>query len=193
MNPEQFFSPTILENDYLKLTVLEEKLVTPLAEALHDPNSFFALHRGYNSVDAIQKSIDVRLVAQKKFESLTFVYTDKKSGTICGMSSFLEPGNHFRRVEIGFTWTATPFQRSYVNTQAKMLMLAHAFKNMGVCRVEFSVDPLNEKSNLAMQRLGAKLDGRMRNWRHNSPLDPGDRNIYSILDSEFPLIAKKFS
>jgi RimJ/RimL family protein N-acetyltransferase len=64
---------------------------------------------------------------------------------------------------------------------------------MKVRRVEFSVDPLNEKSNCAMKRLGAQFEGRMRKWRYNSSSDHGDRNIYSILDDEYKSILEKLN
>jgi RimJ/RimL family protein N-acetyltransferase len=188
---ETFFEAKNLESNNLRLIPLELKLVQPLAMALHDPNSFFAIHRGFNSPSSIESSILARYKAQENFESLTYVFINKRTSEICGMSSFLEPGNNFKRIEIGFTWIATKYQRTFVNSESKLAMLDHAFHSMKVCRVEFSVDTLNEKSNRAMLRLGAKLDGTMRKWRFNSSTDHGDRNIYSILDTEFSEIQHK--
>ncbi len=193
MISQNFFQLKALDGTQLLLIPLKEEHIDPLSEILFNTEGFFEVQRGFNSVEIITNQIRNRLKAQNEFQSLTYVFIEKESNAFCGMSTFLEPGNKFKRIEIGFTWIAPKYQRSYVNSEAKMLMLAHAFQTMNVARVEFSVDPMNEKSNIAMKRLGAKLDGTLRKWRFNSAVDPGDRNIYSILDNEFEDIKNKFS
>ncbi len=101
------------------------------------------------------------------------------------MSSYLSPTVNFTGIEIGFTWIAKNFQRTFVNSEMKFLMLQYAFETMNVKRVQFSTDPVNEKSNQAILRLRAKFEGTLRKWRFNSSEDQGDRNIYSILDHEW--------
>lgn len=103
------------------------------------------------------------------------------------MSTFQHPSDYFRKVEIGFTWVADRWKRSYVNIELKYLMLKHAFEEMKTNRVEFSVHSANDPSNAAMRRLGATFEGTLRKWRFlPGPIpDNGDRNMYSIIDDEW--------
>ncbi len=110
----------------------------------------------------------------------------KFNGQFVASSVYQYPNENFRRVEIGFTWVADKWQKTFVNSELKLLMLDYAFNVMKVNRVEFSVHPTNEKSNRAMKRLGATLEGTLRKWRYIENLDDGNRNIYSIIDDEWP-------
>lgn len=98
----------------------------------------------------------------------------------------LDPAN--LKAEIGHTWIARSWQRSFVNTEAKLLMLAHAFETMGLVRVQFQTDELNTRSRAAILRLGAVEEGLLRNERIMP--DGRRRNTvrYSIIDSEWPAV-----
>lgn len=123
---------------------------------------------------------------QAKSESLTIVAIHNETSEMLATSTYQYPSQGFKRVEIGFTWIADQWQRTFVNSELKYLMLEHAFEDMRVVRVEFSVHPNNQKSNAAMKRLGATLEGTLRKWRFLSGADDGNRNIYSIIDDEWP-------
>jgi RimJ/RimL family protein N-acetyltransferase len=91
-----------------------------------------------------------------------------------------------RHVEIGWTWVGRPFQRTYVNTEAKYLMLRHAFETLGCTRVELKTNVLNERSRNAMKRIGCVEEGVLRK---NTVNDDGvwrDTIYYSVLDDEWP-------
>ncbi len=118
--------------------------------------------------------------------ALPFVTVEKSSGRVVGSTRFMSVDKPNRRVEIGSTWIAEPWQRTAVNTEAKYLMMRHAFETWGCIRVELKTDSLNEQSRKAIMRLGAKEEGIFRNHmicfggriRHSA--------WYSMTDREWP-------
>ena len=116
---------------------------------------------------------------------LPFITVLKRSGEIVGTTRFLNIDIHNRRLEIGHTWIAKSFRRSFVNTESKFLMLQHAFEKLNCIAVEIRTDVLNEVSREAIQRLGAKQDGILRN--HKIMRDGRIRNTvcYSITKEEW--------
>jgi RimJ/RimL family protein N-acetyltransferase len=97
------------------------------------------------------------------------------------------PSTHatHRRVEIGFTWLAVPWQRTGANTEAKLLMLRHAFESLGCVRVEFKADAANAPSRRALERLGATPEGVLRHYMTSARTGPRHVAIYSILAAEW--------
>lgn len=93
-----------------------------------------------------------------------------------------------RRLEIGTTWYAKSVQRTSVNTECKLLLLQHAFETLNCIAVEFRTNYFNFPSRKAIERLGAKLDGILRNHRWNSNGTLRDTAVYSILQSEWPTV-----
>jgi RimJ/RimL family protein N-acetyltransferase len=108
------------------------------------------------------------------------------TGRICGSTRFWKIDRTNRKLEIGHTWLASSVQRSGVNTEAKYLLLAHAFEVMQCVRVQFTTDELNAASRAAILRIGAKQEGIVRNERIMP--DGRKRNSvrFSIIDSEWP-------
>jgi len=123
--------------------------------------------------------------------SLPFVTMDVASGRVAGCTRFgtLEPTH--RRVEIGWTMVGREFQRTHVNTEAKYLMLRHAFETLSCVRVEFRAHALNEKSRRAMERIGASYEGMLRRHMLREHGDWRDTVYYSVLDSEWPAVREK--
>jgi RimJ/RimL family protein N-acetyltransferase len=119
-----------------------------------------------------------------------FANISLESGQVIGCTRFANIDLHNRHVEIGWTWVGVPWQRTAVNTEAKYLMLRHAFESLGCIRVEFKTDSINERSRRAILRIGAKEEGTLRNhmivqggrYRHTV--------YFSVLDSEWPGVKK---
>jgi RimJ/RimL family protein N-acetyltransferase len=107
---------------------------------------------------------------------------------IVGCTRFWKLDHAHRKAEIGHTWIAASWQRSFVNTEAKLLMLAHAFETMGLIRVQFQTDALNAQSRAAILRLGAVEEGLLRNERIMPDGRRRDSVRYSIIDSEWPAV-----
>lgn len=117
---------------------------------------------------------------------LPFITVLKTSGEIVGTTRFLNIDINNSRLEIGHTWIAKSFRRSFVNTEAKFLMLQHAFEKLNCIAVEIRTDVLNEVSRNAIQRLGAKQDGILRNHKIMRDGRIRDTVCYSITKEEWP-------
>ena len=122
---------------------------------------------------------------QERGESVVFATVEKSSGRVIGSTRFMNIDRANRRVEIGSTWIAPPWQRTAVNTEAKYLMLRHAFDVWGCIRVELKTDALNEKSRNAILRIGAKEEGTLRRHLITHTGRVRDTVYFSILDSEW--------
>jgi len=123
---------------------------------------------------------------QARGESVVFATREKATGKLIGSTRFMNISLPNRRVEIGSTWLIPRCQRTPVNTEAKYLMLRHAFESLGCIRVELKTDALNQKSRDAILRLGAKEEGTFRRHLITWTGRVRDTVYFSILDSEWP-------
>ena len=110
------------------------------------------------------------------------------AGKAVGMTTFMNIDAVHRRVEIGSTWTARSAQRGPLNTQCKLLLLTHAFETLECIAVEFRTHRLNQQSRQAIERLGASLDGILRNHQRAANGTLRDTAAYSIVESEWPTV-----
>jgi RimJ/RimL family protein N-acetyltransferase len=133
-----------------------------------------------------QKLIGKAFDEQKRGESVVFATVERISGRVIGSTRFMSIDRVNRRVEIGSTWIAPAWQRTAVNTEAKYLMLQHAFDEWGCVRVELKTDALNEQSRDAILRIGAKEEGTLRRHVVTCTGRIRDSVYFSILDSEWP-------
>jgi RimJ/RimL family protein N-acetyltransferase len=131
------------------------------------------------------------LADKERGASMPFVTVDRATHAVIGSTRFGSIDIANRRAEIGWTWITPAFQRTYVNSEAKLLMLTHAFERWGCARVELKTDVLNSKSRNAMLRMGAMEEGVLRKhiltysgrWR--------DSIYYSVLDTEWPAVKER--
>jgi RimJ/RimL family protein N-acetyltransferase len=188
--PEQYKQFTQIEGPRLRLMRLEEKHIPELAKNLISPTSWISATRGISTPALFNEQIQKFLKQQAQNDRLLVVAQEKETEKLVAMSIYHSSNPEFTRVEIGFTWIGDQWHRTFVNTELKYLMLSYAFENMGLKRVEFMVDPKNEKSNKAMRRIGGKLDGTLRKWRYVPEVDEGTRNVYSVIDDEWPEIKR---
>jgi RimJ/RimL family protein N-acetyltransferase len=133
-----------------------------------------------------QKLIGKAFDEQKRGESVVFATVERISDRVIGSTRFMNIDRVNRRVEIGSTWIAPAWQRTAVNTEAKYLMLQHAFDEWGCVRVELKTDALNEQSRDAILRIGAKEEGTLRRHVVTCTGRIRDSVYFSILDSEWP-------
>src|SRR5229473_2335257 len=130
----------------------------------------------------VEKAFD----EQERGESVVFATVERNSGQVIGSTRFMNIDRANRRVEIGSTWIAPAWQRTAVNTEAKYLMLRHAFEVWNCIRVELKTDALNQKSRNAILRIGAKEEGTLRRHVITWTGRVRDSVYFSILDSEWP-------
>jgi RimJ/RimL family protein N-acetyltransferase len=124
-------------------------------------------------------------------ESVPFATIERGSGRVIGSTRYMNVDRVNRRVEIGSTWIAPAWQRTAVNTEAKYLMLRHAFEVWGCVRVELKTDALNQRSRDAILRLGAKEEGTLRKHVLTWTGRIRDSVYFSILDTEWPAVKAK--
>lgn len=134
-----------------------------------------------------QDWVNARLAAQAPDAGLTFVVRDH-AGALIGSSSYLNVDGPNRRLEIGYTWYVDRVRRTGVNTECKLLLLGHAFDELGCVAVEFRTHFFNSASRAAIERLGAKLDGVLRSHQLLPDGSRRDTVVYSILDIEWPSV-----
>jgi RimJ/RimL family protein N-acetyltransferase len=170
------------------LSRLRESDLEDAIALLFSPTTWVVAFRGVETPDKLRSYLSNFIASDARGEALTLVARLKETGEIAGISRYHSAAPNFTRVEIGYTWIADQWMRTFVNTEKKFLMMRHAFEEIGVKRVEFSVDPRNDKSNDAVRRIGGTFEGTLRKWRFLSEQDKGDRNIYSVLDDEWPRV-----
>jgi len=137
---------------------------------------------------AMSDYISKALRSRDEGSAIPFAIRSTADERIVGSTRFGNIDRQHRRVEIGWTWIARPWQRSAINTEAKFLMLRHAFEESGCIRVEFKTDARNERSRRAILRLGAVEEGTLRHHMITSRGHLRDTVYYSILAAEWPAV-----
>lgn len=190
------FDPTkdiTLEGKYVKLVPLQCEHAPLLWEAMkdHAEEIFRWIPYLMRTEEDSSRFVENVLGEHQRGVSVPFATIDRASGKMVGSTRFMAIDVPNRHVEIGSTWIAPAWQRTAVNTEAKYLMLRHAFEIWKCMRVEFKTDSMNERSRTAILRLGAKEEGTFRNhmvtWsgriRHSV--------YFSIIDSEWPEVKSR--
>jgi RimJ/RimL family protein N-acetyltransferase len=158
-----------------------------LAEAVRDGELWRLWYTSVPSPHEMRSEIERRLALQAFGSMLPFTVLDE-SGTPVGMTTYMNVDAVHRRVEIGSTWYARRVQRSPLNTEAKLLLLAHAFDRLECIAVEFRTHRLNTQSRRAIERLGAQLDGVLRAHQRSRDGSLRDTAVYSITAAEWPAV-----
>jgi RimJ/RimL family protein N-acetyltransferase len=141
--------------------------------------------------DDFRNLVDKAFAEQTRGESVVFATMERSSGQVIGSTRFMNIDRTNRRVEIGSTWISPPWQRTAANTEAKYLMLRHAFEVWGCIRVELKTDALNQRSRNAILRLGAKEEGTLRRHAMTWTGRVRDTVYFSILDDEWPEVKRR--
>jgi N-acetyltransferase len=182
--------PVVLEGEHVRLVPLERAHAEGVAALLDDTLTLYYQKPFRNLADA-KEMIEDALKAQAGGTVLAFTTLERATGKIAGGSRFLNIRAHDRVAEIGFTYVGRAWQRSAVNTEAKLLMLTHAFETWKANRVEFKTDSLNVQSRQALTRLGAIEEGTLRNHMLMSDGRLRHSVYFSILPDEWPGVRAK--
>jgi N-acetyltransferase len=188
MNP--WIPPTSLSGQHVQLVPLSHLHHDDLVQAVRDGELWNHWYTAIPTPEGMTAEITRRLDLQAKGSMCPFAVIDPATGQAVGMTTYMNIDAANRRVEIGSTWYRQSVQRSPLNTEAKRLLLAHAFDQLHCIAVEFRTHFFNQQSRRAIERLGAKLDGVLRSHQINPhPLGAGalrDTCVYSIIASEWP-------
>lgn len=178
-------SPLTLEGRFVRLEPLSVEHFDALCEVGLDAELWRWTTTLIGTPEEMRRYIETALAEQSKGVSLPFATIEKCSGRTIGSTRFGNIDCPNRRLEIGWTWVARAWQRTPVNTEAKYLMLRHAFENLGAVRVELKTDSLNERSRRAILRIGAKEEGTLRNHMTTHTGRLRHTVYYSVIDSEW--------
>jgi RimJ/RimL family protein N-acetyltransferase len=158
-------------------------------DSLHD--TFRWIPYQVRTPEDFARIIDKAFAEQDRGDSIVFATVEHNSSRVIGSTRFMNIDRINRRVEIGSTWIAPAWQRTTINTEAKFLMLRHAFEVWKCIRVELKTDALNEKSRNAILRLGAKEEGTLRKHLVTWTGRVRDTVYFSILDTEWPAVKSR--
>ena len=182
------FDRVTLQGSYVRLEPLSSTHLNGLCEFGLDPELWRWTTTRLQTREDMIDWLEEAFKSEQAGTARPFATISLESGQVIGSTRFANVDLHNRHVEIGWTWVGVPWQRTAVNTEAKYLMLRHAFETLGCIRVEFKTDSINERSRRALLRIGAKEEGTLRNhmivqggrYRHSV--------YFSVIDSEWPAV-----
>ena len=180
--------PVTLEGRHVRLVPLSPDHLAELWEVAKEEELWRLTVASVKSPDDLRRYVDAALNWQAAGTALPFTTTLAATGQVVGSTRFGNASAHDRRVEIGWTWIGRPWRRTPVNTEAKYLMLRHAFETLGLARVELKTDALNERSQNAMLRIGATREGTLRKHMVTDTGRVRDTVYFSIIDDEWPAV-----
>jgi RimJ/RimL family protein N-acetyltransferase len=186
-----FVSDTTLSGEHVRLVPLRQAHHDDLVDAVRDGELWTLWYTAIPTPEGMAAEIERRLRLQEAGSMLPFAVLDP-SGRAVGMTTYMNIDATNRRVEIGSTWYRRSVQRTALNTEAKRLLLGHAFDTLHCIAVEFRTHWFNHASRRGIERLGAKLDGVLRSHQINPHPDAHgalrDTCVYSIIASEWPSV-----
>jgi RimJ/RimL family protein N-acetyltransferase len=182
-----WLEPVTLRGEHARLEPLSQAHHDGLVEAVEDGELWNLWYTLVPRPENMAKEIDRRLGLQAAGSMLPFTVFDA-DGRAAGMTTYMNVDAANRRLEIGSTWYAKRVQRTALNTQCKLLLLAHAFERLECIAVEFRTHFFNHQSRRGIERLGAKQDGILRSHQIAPNGTLRDTVVYSIIASEWPTV-----
>ncbi len=184
-----WIQPVTLVGDYVRLEPLGLEHVDGLNAAAADGGLSSLWYTSVPGREGMAEYVQTALDLREAGKAMAFVARDA-AGEIAGSTRYANIESGHRRVEIGWTWFAQRVQRTGLNTEAKLLMLGHAFENLGAIAVEFRTSWFNHRSRTAIARLGAKQDGVLRNHMLMPDGTRRDTVVFSIIENEWPAVKR---
>lgn len=186
------FEPIELSNEHVRL----------VPTSLPDATAFFEIGKEasiwkYLAPEPFQTAVDAQkwietMLARPEY-AVTYTVFDLPTGEVAGSTSFLNVSERNDSLEIGFTWYGKRYQRTYVNTAAKLAMLQHAFEELGAGRVQLQTDARNKASQRAIARIGGVQEGVLRNHKKYPNGFARDTVVFSIINDEWPALRGKLN
>jgi RimJ/RimL family protein N-acetyltransferase len=185
-----FVTPLTLKGEHVTLEPLDMAHADGLSEAVRDGELWKLWYTSIPHPDSMKAEIERRLGLHAAGSMMPFAIRRNDTGALCGMTTYMHIDAAHRRVEIGSTWYARSAQRTAINTEAKLMLLTHAFEVLNCIAVEFRTHWMNRQSRAAIARLGAKQDGILRNHMRMPDGSLRDTVVFSIIESEWPTIKR---
>jgi len=185
--------PVTLEGRFVRMEPLSLDHVDALCEVGLEPSLWTWIPTAVRTPAEMRQYVEIALAERDAGRALPFATIDRATGKVVGSSRYAAISVPDRRVEIGWTWIGAPWQRTYINTEAKLVMLRHAFEQWDCLRVELKTDGLNEKSRAAIARIGATQEGIFRQHMITASGRVRDTVYFSILDTEWPTVRARLT
>ncbi len=186
MTGRPWVEPVTLEGSSVRLEPLGLEHLTGLTAIGLDSEIWRWMPTSIQTPGEMRGYLDKALAGRDTGTEMPYATIERSSGKVIGGTRYMNIEPHHRRLEIGYTWIAPAWQRTTINTEAKLLMLGHAFNVLGALRVEFKTDSLNDRSRTALLGIGAIEEGTMRN---HMVTDSGRRRhsvYFSVIEEEWP-------
>ena len=188
MTARPWVEPVVLEGSVVRLEPLSLDHLPGLISVGLDADIWRWMPVAIQTPGDMRTYIETALEGRESGREMPFATIEVASGRVIGGTRYLNIEPAHRRLEIGYTWLAPAWQRTAANTEQKLLMIGHAFNDLGALRVEFKTDSLNEKSRAALLGIGATEEGTMRNHM----ITQGGRRrhsvYFSVVEEEWPQI-----
>ena len=184
----KWFEPPTLVGESVRLELLRADHLAGLTAAGRDPRIWTWMPTDGSTDEGMRTIVDAALAGHAARTTVPFVTVEQASGRVVGSSRYLNVAPADLRLEIGWTWIDPAFQRTAVNTEAKLAMLGQAFDTLGCRRVELKTDALNSQSRTAILAAGATFEGIFRKHMVMADGRARDSAYYSILDDEWPAV-----
>jgi RimJ/RimL family protein N-acetyltransferase len=186
-------APVTLTGRFVRLEPLSPGHTDALAAIAFDPAIFRWFPRRIDDRAALDAYVAEALAAHAAGTAIPFAIVAVDAGHVVGSTRFMNISVRDGRYEIGSTWIAAPWQRTAINSEAKLLMMTHAFETMGAHRVEFKTHANNARSRAAIERLGAQFEGIHRKHLLMPDGSMRDTAWYSIVDDEWPSVKARLA
>jgi RimJ/RimL family protein N-acetyltransferase len=185
---QTWVEPVVLDGSRVRLEPLRPDHLEDLARVAFEPAIWQWTIMGQQDEAGLRRWVEQALANQEAGMERPFATIDRATGRAIGSSRFMSIVPEHRRLEIGWTWVGTAYQRTGANRETKLLQLTHAFETLGANRVEFKTHHRNERSRTALARLGATFEGVFRN--HMIMPDGSIRHsaYYSVIADEWPAV-----
>jgi RimJ/RimL family protein N-acetyltransferase len=184
--------PVVLTGNHVRLEPMTEAHIPALAEiGVGQPFWDFMVYGRMESIEDMRGWVLDILTRAEKGTDLPFVAIQLESGRVAGATRYMNIMPNDRGLEIGGTWYGPDFQRTAVNTECKYLLLRHAFEELGCIRVQLKTDSRNERSQKAIERIGAVKEGVLRNHMILPNKHIRHSVFYSIIDAEWPGVKRR--
>ncbi len=186
----RFVEPIMLTGTHASIEPLGREHEEALARAVADGELWRLWYTTVPPPDKMSQYITSALDMRERLDAMPFVVRAKSSGEIVGCTRYFNVDAANRRLEIGHTWYSKRVQRGPINTECKLMLLSHAFEKLQCIAVEFRTHWFNHASRTAIERLGAKQDGVLRNHQVSADGWKRDTVVFSIIDGEWPAVKR---
>jgi len=187
---EKWIQPIALLGKHVTLEPMAERHIAGLQAATRDGQLWKLWYTAVPSPEQVASYVADALQRREQNAEMPFVIHEHKTNKVIGSTRFMNVDEANQRLEIGHSWYAESYQRSAMNSETKLLLLTHAFEQLSAIAVEFKTHWFNHRSRRAIERLGAKQDGVLRNHSRMADGSLRDTVVYSIIQSEWPTVKR---